>query len=66
MRLVSQRWLSKALFRNAARTAHIRSELNLPYTSNLDIELFSNLLRPNQKSGAAEAFRGLLNLLTFS
>ena len=62
--LVSQRWLSTALFRNAARPALIRSVLKQAYPSggNVDDALVSLLLKPSQRPGAAEAFRGFINL----
>jgi len=62
--LVSQRWLSTALFRNAARPRVIRSVLGQAYPSgaNIDDELVELLYRPTQRSGAAEAFRGFINL----
>ena len=62
--LVSQRWLSTALFRNAARPALIRSVLKQAYPSgsNIDDALVSLLLTPSQRPGAAEAFRGFINL----
>ena len=62
--LVSQRWLSTALFRNAARPALIRSVLNQAYPSgaNLDDQLIDLLYQPTQRPGAAEAFRGFINL----
>ena len=62
--LVSQRWLSTALFRNAARPRVIRSVLGQAYPSgaNVDDDLVDLLYRPTQRSGAAEAFRGFINL----
>ena len=62
--LVSQRWLSTALFRNAARPRVIRSVLGQAYPSgaNIDDELVEILYRPTQRTGAAEAFRGFINL----
>ena len=62
--LVSQRWLSTALFRNAARPALIRKVLKQAYPSgsNIDDALVSLLLTPSQRPGAAEAFRGFINL----
>jgi len=62
--LVSQRWLSTALFRNAARPALIRNVLKQAYPSgsNIDDALVSLLLIPSQRPGAAEAFRGFINL----
>lgn len=62
--LVSQRWLSTALFRNAARPGVIRSVLRQAYPSgdNVDDQLIELLYKPTQRSGAAEAFRGFINL----
>jgi pimeloyl-ACP methyl ester carboxylesterase len=62
--LVSQRWLSTALFRNAARPALIRRVLKQAYPSgsNVDDDLVALLLGPSQRDGAAEAFRGFINL----
>ena len=62
--LVSQRWLSTALFRNAARPALIRRVLKQAYPSgsNVDDDLVALLLEPSQRDGAAEAFRGFINL----
>ena len=62
--LVSQRWLSTALFRNAARPRVIRSVLGQAYPSgaNIDDSLVELLYQPTQRPGAAEAFRGFINL----
>ena len=62
--LVSQRWLSTALFRNAARPALIRRVLKQAYPTgnNVDDELVDLLFQPSQREGAAEAFRGFINL----
>lgn len=62
--LVSQRWLSTALFRNAARPRVIRSVLGQAYPSgaNVDDALVELLYRPTQRPGATEAFRGFINL----
>jgi pimeloyl-ACP methyl ester carboxylesterase len=62
--LVSQRWLSTALFRNAARPSVIRSVLKQAYPSgqNIDDELVDLLYQPTKRQGAAEAFRGFINL----
>ena len=62
--MVSQRWLSTALFRNAARPGVIRSVLKQAYPSgqNLDDELIDLLYQPTNRDGAAEAFRGFINL----
>ena len=62
--MVRQRWLSTALFRNAARPGVIRSVLKQAYPSgaNIDDELVDLLFQPTQRNGAAEAFRGFINL----
>ena len=62
--MVRQRWLSTALFRNAARPAVIRSVLKQAYPSgaNIDDALVNLLYQPTQRDGAAEAFRGFINL----
>ena len=62
--MVQQRWLSTALFRNAARPGVIRSVLKQAYPSgaNVDDELVDLLYKPTQREGAAEAFRGFINL----
>jgi len=62
--MVRQRWLSTALFRNAARPGVIRSVLKQAYPSgqNIDDELVDLLYQPTQRDGAAEAFRGFINL----
>lgn len=62
--MVGQRWLSTALFRNAARPGLIRSVLKQAYPSgfNVNEELIDLLYRPTLRAGAAEAFRGFINL----
>ena len=62
--MVRQRWLSTALFRNAARPVVIRSVLKQAYPSgaNIDDNLVDLLFQPTQRDGAAEAFRGFINL----
>ena len=62
--MVRQRWLSTALFRNAARPGVIRSVLKQAYPSgaNIDNALVDLLYQPTQRDGAAEAFRGFINL----
>ena len=62
--MVSQRWLSTALFRNAARPGVIRSVLKQAYPSgkNIDDELVDLLYQPTRRDGATEAFRGFINL----
>jgi len=62
--MVRQRWLSTGLFRNAARPAVIRTVLKQAYPSgaNVDDELVQLLHRPSCRPGAAEAFRGFINL----
>ena len=62
--MVRQRWLSTALFRNAARPGVIRNVLKQAYPSrsNINDELIDLLLQPTQRDGAAEAFRGFINM----
>jgi pimeloyl-ACP methyl ester carboxylesterase len=62
--MVRQRWLSTALFRNAARPGVIRSVLKQAYPSgaNIDDALVNLLYQPTQRDGASEAFRGFINL----
>ncbi len=62
--MVRQRWLSTALFRNAARPVVIRSILKQAYPSgaNIDNALVDLLYQPTQRDGSAEAFRGFINL----
>ena len=62
--MVRQRWLSTTLFRNAARPGVIRSVLKQAYPSgnNIDDALVELLYQPTQRDGAAEAFRGFINL----
>ena len=62
--MVRQRWLSTALFRNAARPGVIRRVLKQAYPSgsNIDNELIDLLFQPTRRNGAAEAFRGFINL----
>ena len=61
--MVSQRWLSTALFHNAARPGVIRSVLKQAYPSgqNINDELVDLLYQPTKRKGAAEAFRGFIN-----
>ena len=62
--MVRQRWLSTTLFRNAARPGVIRRVLKQAYPSgqNIDGALIDLLYKPTQRQGAAEAFRGFINL----
>ncbi len=62
--ITRQRWLSKALFRNAANPTVIKNILSKAYPSgkNIDDELIRILHSPSQRSGADEAFRGFINL----
>ena len=62
--MVRQRWLSTTLFRNAARPGVIRRVLKQAYPSgqNIDDDLIELLYKPTQREGAAEAFRGFINL----
>ena len=63
-KMVQQRWLSTALFRNAARKSVIRSILTKAYPSkeNVNEELIDILHKPTKRKGAAEAFRGFINI----
>ena len=62
--LVQKRWLSSTLFQYAAQRWVIRSVLTQAYPSgqNLNNELVEILYKPTQRPGAAEAFRGFINL----
>ena len=62
--MVRQRWLSTTLFRNAARPGVIRSVLKQAYPSgqHVDDALVELLFEPTRRNGAAEAFRGFINL----
>jgi len=62
--LVQQRLLSTALFNNAAQPALIRNVLQQAYPSgrNIDEALVDLLYQPTRRPGAAEAFRGFINL----
>ena len=62
--MVRQRWLSTGLFRNAARPGVIRSVLKQAYPTgnNIDDALVELLFQPIRRAGAAEAFRGFINL----
>ena len=63
-KMVRQRWISTALFRNAAHPNLIRSVLKKAYPSgnHIDDTLVDLLFQPTQREGAAEAFRGFINL----
>ena len=62
--MVRQHWLSTGLFRNAARPGVIRRVLKQAYPSgnNIDAALVELLYEPTRREGAAEAFRGFINL----
>ena len=62
--LVRQRFLSKKIFKNAAKPDFIKKILAIAYPSgnNVDEELVKILYKPTQRVGAAEAFRGFINL----
>ena len=64
MALVRQRWLVSSLFRLLARPAVVRRVLHRAYPSrqNVDNDLVELLLRPSRDPGAAESFRGFVNL----
>ena len=63
-KIVSQRFLSKALLKNAANENVIKKILYKAYPSkeNIDKELIQILLKPSKREGAEEAFRGFINL----
>ncbi len=63
-KLVSQRWLSINLFRNAASPGVIKRVLEQAYPSgaNVDENLLKILQKPSQRPGAPEAFHGFINL----
>ena len=62
--LVRQRFLSSNLFKNAANPTFIEKVLKIAYPSgnNIDNELINILIKPTQRKGAPEAFRGFINL----
>ena len=62
--LVRQRFLSERIFKNAANPNFIKKILEIAYPSgnNIDEELIKILYKPTQRVGAAEAFRGFINL----
>ena len=62
--LVRQRILSSNIFKNAANKSFIEKILKVAYPSgnNVDEELIDILFQPTQGKGAAEAFRGFINL----
>lgn len=65
-RMVRQRWLTANLFRFLARPAFIRQVLQVAYPTgaNVDEELVALLHRPTTDPGAAESFRGFINLFS--
>ena len=62
--LVSQRWLSREIFNIVARPFFIKRILQIAYPTgnNIDENLVNILLTPTKRTGAAEAFRGFINL----
>ena len=62
--MMMQRWLSTAIFKNAARRSVIKKVLRQAYPSgrNIDNELVNLIFEPTQQHGAEEAFRGFINL----
>ena len=61
---VRQRWLTGVLYSSLVKPGVIRRVLGQAYPSgaNIDEPLVQLLLRPAQQPGAAEAFRGFINL----
>lgn len=64
--VVRQRWLTSSLFRAIAKPGVIRRVLQQAYPSgaNVDEQLVQILLEPALQPGAAEAFRGFINLFS--
>lgn len=64
MAMVRQRWLITSLFRLLANATVVRQVLSQAYPTgrNVDQELVELLLRPSRDPGAAESFRGFVNL----
>ncbi len=62
--LVRRRWLTSWLFQQLSRPSVIRRVLGVAYPSgvNVDDALVAALLEPTRQAGAAEAFRGFINL----
>ncbi len=62
--LVRKRWLTTWLFHQLRQPAVIRKVLGVAYPSgaNVDDALVTALLEPTRQAGAAEAFRGFINL----
>lgn len=65
-RMVRQRWLTETLFRFLARPAFIRQVLLVAYPTgaHVDEELVALLYAPTTDRGAAESFRGFVNLFS--
>ena len=63
-RIVRERWLTAPLFRFLARPAFIRQVLAQAYPTgaNVDAQLVELLHQPSRDGGAAESFRGFVNL----
>ncbi len=61
---VRQRFLSSNIFKKAANPTFIERILKIAYPSgnNINKELIDLLLKPTQRVGASEAFRGFINL----
>ena len=59
-----QRWISKSIFKNAAKPSFIQNILKKAYPSqaNLDKKLISILHEPTKREGAPEAFHGFINI----
>lgn len=62
--LMRQRWLSNRLFTSLARPGVIRKVLEIAYPTKqgVDDQLVELLLAPTRDAGAAESFRGFINL----
>lgn len=62
--LMRQRWLTNRLFKTLATSGVIRKVLQIAYPTGegLDEQLVELLLAPTRTAGAAESFRGFINL----
>ncbi len=62
--ITRQRWITKSLFKNAAKPSFIQKVLKTAYptSNNIDQELINLLYKPTKRSGAHEAFHGFINI----
>ncbi len=66
--ITKQRWLSRSLFKNAAKPSFIKKVLQKAYPSgsNIDDGLINLLHQPTKGLGAPEAFHGFINIFNDS